>query len=133
MIRRIGEAVVELLDREKIPMDQCIGAGVGVPGTVNRKTASGGAKDYQDVVMLTLGTGIVNIVNIFRPQALLLGGGIAAQGEVLLAPVREMVKTGCFGGTHGELPEIRTAELGNRAGMIGSRETEIPTDLHVKK
>ncbi|MDY2627503.1 MAG: hypothetical protein SOW08_04185 [Lachnospiraceae bacterium] len=74
VIRRIGEAVVGLLDREKIPMNQCIGAGVGVPG----------------------------------------------QGEVLLAPIREMVKTGCFGGAYGELPEIRTAELGNRAGMIGA-------------
>lgn len=84
------------------------------------EAASGAARDYQDVVMLTLGTGIVNIVNIFRPQALLLGGGTAAQGEVLLAPIRDMVKTGCFGGVHGELPEIRTTELGNRAGMIGA-------------
>ncbi|MCI7099411.1 MAG: ROK family protein [Lachnospiraceae bacterium] len=162
VIKRIGEAVLALMEKEQIAMDQCIGVGVGVPGTVDRKrgtvvysnnirwekvalaeqlsaylpvpvqiandadcaalgeAASGAARDYQDVVMLTLGTGIVNIVNIFRPQALLLGGGTAAQGEVLLAPIRDMVKTGCFGGVHGELPEIRTTELGNRAGMIGA-------------
>jgi len=67
-----------------------------------------------------LGTGIINIVNIFRPEILLLGGGIAAQGEVLLKPIRERMKKECFGGNHGEIPEIRIASLGNEAGMIGA-------------
>ncbi len=67
-----------------------------------------------------LGTGIVNIVNIFRPQLVILGGGISAQEEALLAPLREMLKTGCFGGEKGELPEIEGAALGNEAGMIGA-------------
>ncbi len=67
-----------------------------------------------------LGTGIVNIVNIFRPQLVILGGGISAQGEELLAPLREMMKTGCFGGEKSELPEITVAALGNEAGMIGA-------------
>lgn len=67
-----------------------------------------------------LGTGIVNIVNIFRPQLVILGGGISAQEEDLLPPLREMMKTGCFGGEKGELPEIERAALGNEAGMIGA-------------
>lgn len=67
-----------------------------------------------------LGTGIVNIVNIFRPQLVILGGGISAQEEDLLPPLREMMKTGCFGGEKGELPEIEKAALGNEAGMIGA-------------
>ena len=67
-----------------------------------------------------LGTGIINIVNIFRPQLVILGGGIAAQGETLLAPLREMMKVGCFGGEKGELPEIEVAALGNGAGIIGA-------------
>lgn len=67
-----------------------------------------------------LGTGIVNIVNIFRPQLVILGGGISAQEEDLLPPLRKMMKTGCFGGEKGELPEIERAALGNEAGMIGA-------------
>ena len=67
-----------------------------------------------------LGTGIINIVNIFRPQLVILGGGISAQGEILLEPLRKMMKVGCFGGERGELPEIKTAALGNKAGMIGA-------------
>lgn len=255
VVKRIGQTVLALLEQEKISMDQCIGAGIGAPGTIDRKkgtviysnnikweqvplvsmlsrylpipiqlandadcavlgeAAAGTAKEYQDVIMLTLGTGvgggilldgkiyegrkmggselghmvivengetctcgrkgcleayasatalrkaaerklgrvmepeelfrlakgkepaaseivedytrklgtgIVNLVNIFRPQIFLLGGGIAGQGETLLAPIREMVKEGCFGGFHGEVPEIEIAKLGNQAGMIGA-------------
>lgn len=67
-----------------------------------------------------LGTGLVNIVNIFRPQLILIGGGISGQGETLLAPLREKMKEGCFGKEKGELPEIKIAALGNKAGIIGA-------------
>lgn len=67
-----------------------------------------------------LGTGIVNMANIFRPQLILLGGGLCAQGETLLRPLRTMVEKECFGGVHGELPEVKTAVLGNQAGMLGA-------------
>lgn len=70
--------------------------------------------------MQRLGVGIVNIVNIFRPQLVLLGGGLSAQGELLLGPLRRMLREGCFGGEDGELPEIETASLGNKAGIIGA-------------
>lgn len=85
--------------------------------------AKAGNEDLQKIVesyISRLGTGIVNIVNIFRPQLVILGGGISAQGEELLAPLREMMKTGCFGGEKSELPEITVAALGNEAGMIGA-------------
>lgn len=68
----------------------------------------------------SLGIGIVNIVNIFRPQRIILGGGISAQGEVLTKPLMEMVKKESFGGEKGDIPEIVIASLGNKAGMIGA-------------
>lgn len=67
-----------------------------------------------------LGTGIVNIVNIFRPQLVLIGGAISTQGERLLAPLQTMVEEGCFGGVSGEIPEVEMAALGEKAGMIGA-------------
>ena len=51
---------------------------------------------------------------------MLIGGGISAQGEKLLAPLREIVKENAFGGSKGEVPEIEAASLGNQAGMIGA-------------
>ncbi len=77
-------------------------------------------KEIVDLYIRRLGIGIVNFVNIFRPQLVLLGGGLSAQGKTLTAPLYEMMKEGCFGKEKSELPEIAIAALGNRAGMIGA-------------
>jgi len=73
-----------------------------------------------DTYIRRLGVGIVNVVNLFHPQILLLGGGLSHQGEALLQPIREMVQRGCFGGVTAKVPEIRLASLGNQAGIIGA-------------
>lgn len=92
------------------------------PGEIFALAAEGDPvmKEVVDVYIRRLGLGIVNIVNIFRPQLVLLGGGISRQGEILLAPLREIVKKECFGGEKGDMPEIEEAVLGNDAGMIGA-------------
>lgn len=77
-------------------------------------------KEVIDLYIRRLGIGIVNVVNIFRPQLVLLGGGLSGQGERLTAPLSRMMKEGCFGGEKGELPEIEIAALGNKAGIIGA-------------
>lgn len=255
VMQEIGERALALLEKQGVDIDQCIGAGIGVPGTVDRKhglvrysnnlkwenvdivgeiskylplpvmvandadcaalgeTVAGAGKECQDVVMLTLGTGvgggivldgeiyegrgvggselghmvivedgeqctcgrrgcleayasatalirkvkcmvgkeltvkeifdgadagdtileeavksytrklgtgIVNIVNIFRPELILLGGGVSAQSEKILPSLRKMVEESCFGGEKGALPEISAAALGNDSGMIGA-------------
>ncbi|MGN0321491.1 MAG: type I phosphomannose isomerase catalytic subunit [Oliverpabstia sp.] len=255
VIGDIGQSALQLLEAQGIAMDQCVGVGIGVPGTVDRKkgivlysnnirwenvelvremgkylplptriandadcaalgeVVAGAGKECQDVIMLTLGTGvgggiildgniyegkgiggselghmvivengepctcgrrgcleayasatalvreakkatgyiltpqeifagagqgdrklqevvdtyirrlgigIVNIVNIFRPQLVLIGGGISGQGETLTRPLNEIVRANCFGGDKGQIPEIETAILGNEAGMIGA-------------
>lgn len=78
------------------------------------------AQKIVDAYIQDLGAGIVNLVNIFRPEKFLLGGGIAAQGEVLMQPIRELMKKECFAGSRSELPELLQASLGNTAGMIGA-------------
>lgn len=255
VIARIGQCAADIVEKNGISMDQCIGVGVGMPGTVDRKNGvvlysnnikwenvplaeelgkylqlpisvandadcaalgealAGAGKEYSDVIMITLGTGvgggiildgeiyegrchggselghmvivengepctcgrrgcleayvsapalmraakkadgiernpeeifaaaasgddlmkevtesyiqrlgigIVNAVNIFRPQLLLIGGGISGQGEKLLEPLRKIVKAECFGGDKANVPEIEKAVLGNDAGMIGA-------------
>ena len=77
-------------------------------------------KEVVDLFISRLGTGIVNIINIFRPQLVLLGGGLSGQGERLVEPLCDIMKKECFGGDKGELPEIEIAALGNEAGMIGA-------------
>ena len=77
-------------------------------------------KEVVEIYIRRLGLGIVNIVNIFRPQLVLLGGGISGQGESLLVPLRRILREECFGGDRGDVPEIEEDVLGNNAGIIGA-------------
>jgi len=67
-----------------------------------------------------LACGIANVINTFRPEKVILGGGVAAQRENLTAPLKGLVKDMCFGGSHGYIADIVTSVLGNDAGIIGA-------------
>ena len=64
--------------------------------------------------------GLVNIINIFQPEVISLGGGISNEGDFLLKPLIPMVRKEQYGG--GIVPEtqIRIAKLGNDAGIVGA-------------
>ena len=254
-IAEVAQSTLDLLEEQNVPLDQCVGVGVGVPGTIDRRrgkilysnnlrwenvdlveilgrvipcpvriandadcaalgeAVAGAGKDYSDVVMFTLGggvgggiilnghvfeggimggsevghqvvrangrrctcgrrgcleayvsvpalvraaeeatgkkltpadifhgaakgnidlqeiveqyeqmlgIGVVNIVNMFRPQLILLGGALSEHADEMTGPIREMMERDCFGGQHGMIPEIAVAELGSSAGMIGA-------------
>lgn len=67
-----------------------------------------------------LSVGIANLINIFRPEIVILGGGVSAQGRRLTDALQDRVNALCFGGKHGEIPSIVTSQLGNDAGIIGA-------------
>ena len=80
------------------------------------KTAKKVVKDY----IRYLGEGITNFCNVFRPDAVLLGGGVCAQGATLLKPLRKFVGSNIFGGVAYAPVKILTATLGNDAGVYGA-------------
>ena len=60
-------------------------------------------------------------MNILHPEAVALGGGVAAAPEhLLLEPVREIVARECYARHVDKVPRILRAELGNDAGIIGA-------------
>lgn len=66
-----------------------------------------------------LADGLVSLVNVLRPEIIVLGGGVAGSAEDFLPYLREAVNTLSYGGAI--LPvRITTAELGNEAGMVGA-------------
>lgn len=69
---------------------------------------------------LMLGQGIVNIVNMFRPQMVILGGLLSEYAGQLNRPIMKMISEDAFGGSRGKLPELRTSVLGSDAGIIGA-------------
>lgn len=66
-----------------------------------------------------LGEGIVNFINILRPQAVILGGGISHEGENLLAPLRKFIRPQIYATDYAPVDLLR-AELGNDAGLYGA-------------
>ncbi len=63
---------------------------------------------------------ITDFINIFRPDIVLLGGGICAQGAYLTDPINAFVKQCCFAGNRAFIPPVTRATLGNDAGIIGA-------------
>lgn len=63
--------------------------------------------------------GITNLINIFTPEVLVIGGGISKEGDYLLKPLNEHISRDVYAK---EVPQtqIRIAKMGNDAGIIGS-------------
>lgn len=66
-----------------------------------------------------LGEGIVNIVNILMPQVIIISGEISKQGEYLLKPLRVILDERIYSKEIPQ-PELKTAELGSAAIVIGA-------------
>ena len=68
-----------------------------------------------------LACGVVNVVNIFQPDTLAIGGGVSNEAEEqLLLPVRQRVARESIPCGRNRRTRIVKAELGNRAGLIGA-------------
>lgn len=78
------------------------------------------AKEVVDNYYTYLAEAIANYVNIFRPDVVILSGGICNQGSRLTKSVEEHLSFLCFGGDRAFVPPVRCAVLGNNAGMIGA-------------
>ena len=66
-----------------------------------------------------LGMGMVNLVNIFNPEMIILGGGMAELGGLFIDPARRVVAEKAFP-ISVQAVRIVTAQLGNEAGVYGA-------------
>ena len=78
------------------------------------------AKEVVDEYLSYLASGLASLVNIFQPEVIVIGGGLSNEKENLLAPLRPMVLSEAYGGGIVKMTELRVAELGNDAGIIGA-------------
>ncbi len=78
------------------------------------------AKEVTDRYIELLACGITNFANIFRPEVVLIGGGISGEGKRLTDELQKLVDREIYGGDKGPRVEVRTAALGNSAGLLGA-------------
>lgn len=85
--------------------------------------ARDGDKTAQSVVdnyVKYVGCGVADMINIFQPEVLVIGGGVANEGEALLQPIRDYVATQVYSREGIGKTRIERAFLGNDAGIIGA-------------
>ena len=78
------------------------------------------AKAVVEQYITYVGAGLVNFINIFAPEVVLIGGGVSNAGEALIGPLNEYVRQNRYGGRRSPTCEVRRAALGGDAGIIGA-------------
>lgn len=87
------------------------------------------AKEVVDWYIKYLACGIANLANIFRPEIIMIGGGVSEQGDNLTVPLQTYVDKELFGGTQYAPVKIVKASLGSKAGAYGAAALAMKVDL----
>lgn len=94
---------------------------------VNGKTAFDGKRAGDatsirvvDNYLSDLGQGLVNVINIFQPDVLCIGGGICKEGDGIIKPLEKIIRDEQYNKIAKKQPILRIASLGNDAGIIGA-------------
>lgn len=94
---------------------------------VNGKTAFDGKRagdataiQVVDDYLRDLGQGLVNVINIFQPDVLCIGGGICKEGDGIIKPLEEIIRAERYSRFAKKQTALRAASLGNDAGIIGA-------------
>ena len=99
-----------------------LAAGRDISGALVTELAHDGDAAARDVVALIgmrLGIGIVNVVNVFNPELVIVGGGVIAAGDMLLEPARTVVRERALRPARDQV-RIVPARFGEEAGMLGA-------------
>jgi glucokinase len=67
-----------------------------------------------------LADGLTNLANIFRPDAIILGGGISYRGDSLMEPLQNRLAKMIYGGQWNARVELMVSTLKNDAGIYGA-------------
>ena len=104
------------------PVPRVMATDEKVSGRTAFNAAKAGDKAGQEVVdkyIEYVASGITNIINIFQPNILVIGGGISKEGDYLLNPIKEYAKKHSYCKAVAQT-DIRIASLMNDAGIIGA-------------
>jgi glucokinase len=116
------EAVTRINRGEKSSINELAGGVDNITAEIVAAAARRGDSLAADIIAKAanyLGIGLANLVNIFNPELIIIGGGLSKMGNMLLKPARGVIKERAF-----RLPaqsvRIVRARLGSNAGIIGA-------------
>jgi glucokinase len=118
----VREAALAVGSRPDTPLGQALEDGRPLTGPLITELAHDGDPVAEDVIALIgrrLGVGLSSLVNIFNPEVIVIGGGVIAAGEMLLAPARAEMLQRALSPSR-ELVRVEAAAFGAESGMIGA-------------
>jgi glucokinase len=126
-VRASGHAADRLADRAAAErpdgdLGRAAAAGRDIDPRLLVELASAGPGDARAVlehIGSHLGVGISDLVNVFNPELVVVGGGFAGAGELLLGPARKVVAERSLVPAR-DVMKIVPAELGPEAGLVGA-------------
>ncbi len=77
-------------------------------------------KAVVDAYIHYIACGLINMINIFQPEILCIGGGICKEGDTLVTPLRKEIEDARYSKSCENQTRLCVAELGNDAGIIGA-------------
>lgn len=95
------------------------------PQTVTGKTAfeyadsDSAAREVVKNYVEYLACGLINLANVFRPEVIMLGGGISNEKERLTAPLQKIINKETFAANYAPV-KVTVAALGSNAGAFGA-------------
>jgi glucokinase len=103
-------------------LGRALAGGRDVTGPLVTELAHDGDAGAQEVLARLgrdLGIGIANLVNIFNPEFVVVGGGLVAAGDFLLDPARAVVSERALVPARDQV-RIVPARFGDESGMLGA-------------
>ena len=118
----VREASLAVARRPDTALGRALEAGRELTGPMITELARAGdpvACAAMETIGRALGVGVANLVNIFNPEVVVIGGGVIAAGELLLGPAREVMRTRALSPAK-DVVRVEAARMGPEAGMIGA-------------
>jgi glucokinase len=125
LVRGAREAVAGGSLLAKDLLDRAGGDPAKITGPMISEAAADGdrfALEQLEILGHWLGEGIGSLVAVLDPAVAVIGGGVSEAGELLLEPIRATFRNNLTGRGHRPELEIRKAQLGNTAGLIGAAD-----------
>jgi glucokinase len=120
-IARMAREVVEA-GNQSVLLEMAGGRPETITATMVETAARGGDHVASEVFTRAatyLGVGMANLLNIFNPERIVIGGGVSKAGEMLFEPVRRIARARAFE-RPGRDAEIVPAALGDDVGVVGA-------------
>ncbi|MBE6600312.1 MAG: ROK family protein [Ruminococcaceae bacterium] len=92
----------------------------GVTAFEAMRMGDAAGREVVDTYISYLACGLTNMVNIFQPEVISIGGGVSNEGQSLVEAVLPTIRKEQYGGNLPPLTDIRIAKLKNDAGIIGA-------------